>query len=100
VEYRYGMSLDGVLDMSREILVFFAARKHHALPALVVPTQGAYERRGDLHAAPPEQRTSLFERVVPRWLQPAAAPARPLLRSAYRAVQRHRARRAARDGLI
>jgi len=100
VEYRYGMSLDGVLDMTREILVFFAARKLRALPALAVPTQGAYERRGDLQAAPPEQRISLFERVVPRWLQPAAAPVRPLLRSAYRTLQRRRTRRAARDGLI
>lgn len=100
VEYRYGMSLDGLLDMSKEILVFFAARKHCTLPALVVPTQGAYERRGDLQASIPLQRISLFERVVPRWLQPLAAPVRPLLRSAYRTFQRRRTRRAAGGGVI
>ncbi len=100
LEYHYGMSLDGLLDPSKEILVFFAARKLKFLPELTIPTQGAYERRGSLQQTPPEQRLSLFERVVPGWLQPLLAPARPLLRNAYRTVRRAQARRAAHIGVI
>jgi hypothetical protein len=99
-EYRYGMSLDGLLDMSKEILVFFAARKQRALPTLFVPTQGAYERRGDLQQVPTGSSLSLFEQIVPRWLQPMASPFRPLLRASYRKLRRRRARRAADSGLI
>ncbi len=100
LEYRYGMSLDGLLDASKEILVFFAARKLSSLAELAVPTQGAYARRGDLQQTPPATHLSLFERAVPAWLQPLLTPVRPLLRTAYRAVRRAQARRAARFGVI
>lgn len=100
LEYRYGMNLEGLLDMNKEILVFFAARKLDAVPVPVVPTQGAYARRGNLAEAPPTARTSLFERVVPFWLQPIAAPFRPLMRAAYQAVLRRRVLRSVRSGLI
>jgi len=100
LEYRYGMSLDGLLDASKEILVFFTARKLRFLPQLAIPTQGAYERRGNLQSESPDPRSSLFERVVPGWAQSLLKPARPLLRSAYRAVSRAQARRAARVGVI
>lgn len=100
VEYRYGMSLDGLLDMNREILVFFAGRKLCNTDAPAVPTQGAYARRGNLQEVPQPSRTSLFDTVVPAWLKPAAAPLRPLMRAAYRGLLRHRSRRSVRSGLI
>jgi SAM-dependent methyltransferase len=100
LEYHYGMSLDGLLDPSKEILVFFAARKLSPLPLLTVPTQGAYERRGNLQQSPAAPRLSLFERVVPGWLQPLLAPTRPLLQTAYRRARRAQVRRAARIGVI
>jgi hypothetical protein len=98
VEYQYGMPLDGLLDASKEILVFFAARKLESTPALSIPTQGTYERRSQ--APMPQAALSLFQRTVPGWLQPVVAPARPLARAAYRALQRLRARRDQRIGEI
>ena len=99
-EYRYGMELQGLLDPRKEILVFFAARKLVALPELVVPTQGTYERRGNLGGMTPALQRPAFEHLIPGWLQPLLAPARPIVRAAYRAVKRARARRAARIGFI
>ena len=100
IEYQYGMNLDGLLDAAKEILVFFAARKLEPAATLVVPTQGVYARRGNVPDAPLQSVRPLFERVVPGWLQPLAAPARPLLRAVYRAYLRSQARRAARIGYI
>jgi hypothetical protein len=91
VEYRYGMPLDGVLDFSKEVLVFFAARKLESRAALTIPTQGTYQRRSE--AAAPAPAAPLFERVVPGWLRPAVAPARPVASAAHRAWKRLRARR-------
>lgn len=96
IEYRYGMSLDGLLDGSKEVLVFFAARKLKSNRSITVPTQGIYQRRSKAPSVPIEPPLPLFERAVPRWLQPIAAPARPLLRAAYRAFKRSQARRVAR----
>ena len=95
ITYEYGMSLDGVLDTSKEILIFFAARKHVSVPQLVVPTQGSYARRGNLTDAPTEVVQSAFDRLLPVWLQPLARPLRPLLRMAYRKYRRAQTRRAA-----
>lgn len=95
VTYEYGMSLDGVLDTSKEILIFFAARKQASLPELTVPTQGSYVRRGNLAEAPAEVAQSAFDRLLPVWLQPLARPLRPLLRVAYRKYRRAQTRRAA-----
>jgi len=95
ITYEYGMALDGVLDTSKEILIFFAARKQVSLPQLMVPTQGSYVRRGNLVEAPAKVSQSAFERLIPRWLQPLARPLRPLLRMAYRKRRQAQARRAA-----
>ncbi len=95
ITYEYGMALDGVLDTSKEILIFFAARKQANLSQLTVPTQGSYVRRGNLAEAPVKASQSAFDRLIPRWLQPLARPLRPLLRMAYRKRRQARARRAA-----
>ncbi len=95
VTYEYGMTLDGVLDTSKEILIFFAARKQASLTTLTVPTQGSYARRGNLGEAPAEIAQSAFDRLLPAWVQPLARPLRPLLRTAYRQYRRAQTRRAA-----
>jgi len=95
VTYSYGMSLDGVLDTSKEILIFFAARKHSSLPELTVPTQGSYFRRGNLAEAPAEVAQSAFDRLLPVWLRSLLRPLRPLMRTAYRKYRLAQARRAA-----
>lgn len=95
VTYEYGMALDGVLDTSKEILIFFAARKQATLPKLTVPTQGSYVRRGNIAEAPAGAVQSAFDRLLPIWLRPLARPIRPLLRAAYRKYRRAQTRRAA-----
>jgi hypothetical protein len=84
IKYEYGMSLEGVINTSKEILIFFVARKQAILPRLVVPTQGSYVRRGNVAEAPSNASQSAFDRLIPRWLQPFVRPVRPLLRMAYR----------------
>jgi hypothetical protein len=84
ITYEYGMVLDGVLDTSKEILIFFAARKQASLPQLTVPTQGSYVRRGNLAEAPMNASQSAFDRLIPHWMQPFVRPVRPLLRMVYR----------------
>lgn len=93
ITYEYGMELDGVLDTSKEILIFFAARKQASLTELAVPTQGSYARRGNLGEAPTEVAQSAFDRLLPAWVQPLARPLRPLMRAAYRKYRRAKVRR-------
>jgi len=100
VEYHYGMSLDGLIDSAEEILIFFVARKLENIPKLVVPTQGIYSRRGNAMVSSSEYPEPLFERVVPGWLKPLASPARPLLRTVYRAYKRIQLRRNTHIGHI
>lgn len=100
VTYEYGMTLDGVLDTSKEILIFFAARKQVSLRELTVPTQGSYVRRGNLPEVPAEVAQPAFNRLLPTWLQPVARPLRPLLRTAYRQFRRAQTRRAASVNFI
>lgn len=95
IRYEYGMSLNGVLDPRKELLIFFVARKTESPSTVQVPTQGAYARRGHLADGPQEAQTSAFDRLVPRTLQPIARPAKPLLRAAYRMYRRYQSRRAA-----
>jgi hypothetical protein len=101
LEYNYGMNHDGLLDVTKEILVFFAARKLKTSPKLVIPTQGIYEHRGNALDSPSESSAQpLFERVVPEWMQPLASPARPMLRAVYRAYKLRQSRRNASIGHI
>ena len=99
ITYDYGMTLDGVLDTSKDILIFFAARKKASLPELKIPTQGSYVSRGNLVEAPAAPAQSAFDHL-PAWVQPLARPMRPLLRAGYRKYRQAQARRAARVNYI
>lgn len=99
VAYDYGMALGGVLDTSKDIQIFFVARKQASLPELMVPIQGSYASRGNLAEASVGPAQSAFDRL-PAWVQPLARPLRPLLRSGYRKYRRAQARRAARVNYI
>jgi hypothetical protein len=92
VEYHYGMDLDWLLKQKEEILIFFSGRKTQANKNLTIPTQGTYAQRGN-RADASFKTESLFDRTVPHWLQPLAAPLRPVLRAGYRAYRAHRVRR-------
>jgi len=95
IKYQYGMSLDGVLDKDKEILIFFAARKFNEVTQSIVPTQGSYASRGNLEDAPPIINKSAFERLIPLGLQPLLRPFRRLLRAIYKKYLRYKARQAA-----
>ena len=100
IKYEYGMTLRGLLDVTKEILVFFVGRKTESLPELVIPTQGIYDRRGNISDGSPNHNQSFFERIVPNWIQPIASPLRPILRAAYRAYLLRQNRRKAYIGYI
>lgn len=93
IKYEYGMQLDGVLDPTKELLIFFSARKKEGIAAVRVPTQGAYALRGHLADTAEVAQASAFDRLVPPALQPVLGPAKPLLRAAYRTYRRFQLRR-------
>lgn len=44
-DYTYGMRMDELLEHDKKVLIFFAARRSHVLPGLVMPVQGIFAAR-------------------------------------------------------
>jgi len=94
MEYTYGAPITQFLDESKYILILFAARKVNSPDLIRVPDQGTYDpgtkARVQAASSPPvlsnSRSPSLYERRVPKPLQPVLQPLRPYFGKLYSCV--------------
>jgi len=89
VEYTYLSPVISYLDVSKYIVVLFVARKKHSCDVINIPNQGTYDSRSKKQVqavtgsssviSPYLYFPSVYERWVPKTLQPVLLPLRPLL---------------------
>lgn len=90
-EYQYGMRFEGLIDASKQILVFFVARKARAFPRLQLPTQGIFDsnRASNSTTAPKKIRRLQLESMLPKKLKGLYEVLRPLAGFVARTANRH-----------